>query len=135
MDTYIFWMGFTSFNNLPNEKKEARFWKINYCVGTSHFLLLFFFHYYCHSNQSKTLIILHRPWFLETWFGFRHISGCSFTNKANIDNISLQKSPQYWLSLFLQVINPLSANPTKWSITLKQFVGLSVFHHLVRLAL
>ena len=37
--------------------------------------------------------------------------------------------------------NPLSANPTKWSSTLKQFVGklptncLSVFDHFVKLAL
>ena len=39
------------------------------------------------------------------------------------------------------VINPLSANPTKWSNTLKQFVGnlpmncLSVFDHFVILSL
>ena len=38
-------------------------------------------------------------------------------------------------------INPLSANPTQWSNTLKQFVGnlptncLSVFDHFVKLAL
>ena len=38
------------------------------------------------------------------------------------------------------VFNPLSANPTKWSNTLKQFVGnlptnyLSVFDHFVKLA-
>ena len=32
------------------------------------------------------------------------------------------------------VINPLSANPTKWPNTLKQFVG-SVFGHFVNLAL
>ena len=38
-------------------------------------------------------------------------------------------------------INPLSANPTKWSNTLKQFVGnlttncLSVFDYFVKLAL
>ena len=38
-------------------------------------------------------------------------------------------------------VNPLSANPTKWSNTLKQFVGnlltncLSVFNHFVGLAL
>ena len=31
-------------------------------------------------------------------------------------------------------LNPLSANPTKWSNTLKQFV-LSVFDHFVKLAL
>ena len=38
------------------------------------------------------------------------------------------------------LLNPLSANPTKWSNTLKQFVGnlpncLSVFDHFVILAL
>ena len=38
-------------------------------------------------------------------------------------------------------LNPLSANPTKWSNTLKQFVGklpmncVSVFDHFVGLAL
>ena len=40
----------------------------------------------------------------------------------------------------VKVINPLSANPIKWSNTLKQFVGklptncLSVFDHFVKLA-
>ena len=39
------------------------------------------------------------------------------------------------------VVNPLSTNPTKWSNTLKQFVGnlrtncLSVFDHFLKLAL
>ena len=39
------------------------------------------------------------------------------------------------------IFNPLSANPTKWSNTLKQFVGnfptncLSVFDHFMNLAL
>ena len=39
------------------------------------------------------------------------------------------------------ILNPLSANPTKWSNTLKKFVGnlttncLSVFDHFVKLAL
>ena len=41
----------------------------------------------------------------------------------------------------VELFNPLSANPTKWSNTLKQFVGslptncLSVFDHFVGLAL
>ena len=41
----------------------------------------------------------------------------------------------------LTLLIPLSANPTKWSNTLKQFVGnlptnyLSVFDHFVKLAL
>ena len=33
------------------------------------------------------------------------------------------------------VFNPLSANPTKWSNTLKQFVGKFEFDHFVGLAL
>ena len=43
--------------------------------------------------------------------------------------------------LLIIVLNPLSASPTKWSNTLKQFVGklptncLSVFGHFVNLAL
>ena len=43
--------------------------------------------------------------------------------------------------LLIIVLNPLSANPTKWPNTLKQFVGklptncLSVFGHFVNLAL
>ena len=42
---------------------------------------------------------------------------------------------------FYLYVNPLSANPTKWSNTLKQFVGnlltnyLSVFDHFMNLAL
>ena len=40
------------------------------------------------------------------------------------------------LPLMCSDINPLCANPTKWSNTLKQFVGnLSVFDHFVILAL
>ena len=31
----------------------------------------------------------------------------------------------FYLILFFYIINPLSANPTKWSNTLKQFVGNS----------
>ena len=42
---------------------------------------------------------------------------------------------------YIYYLNPLSGNPTKWSNTLKQFVGnlptncLSVFGHFVGLAL
>ena len=45
------------------------------------------------------------------------------------------------MALFQLQINPLSASPTKWSNTLKQFVGnlsmncLSLFDHFVKLAL
>ena len=43
--------------------------------------------------------------------------------------------------IYVTVFNPLSANPTKWSNTLKQFGGnlptncLSVVDHFVKLAL
>ena len=45
------------------------------------------------------------------------------------------------IETYFRVINPLSANPRKWSNTFKQFVDnlatncLSVCHHLVILAL
>ena len=45
------------------------------------------------------------------------------------------------VSFTKQLINPLYANPTKWSNTLKQFIGnlptncLSVFDHFVKLTL
>ena len=47
----------------------------------------------------------------------------------------------YLTAVWTHVLNPLSANPTKWSKKLKQFVGnlatncLSVFDHYVGLAL
>ena len=45
------------------------------------------------------------------------------------------------MNLFIVFLNPLSANPTKWSNKLKQFVGnlptncLSVFDHFMKLVL
>ena len=47
----------------------------------------------------------------------------------------------FLLTFILLLVNPLSANPTKWSNTLKQFVDsltvncLSVFDHFVGLAI
>ena len=57
----------------------------------------------------------------------------------NLGTVSLQTRNILQKSLN-EILNPLSANPTKWSNTLKQFVGnfptncLSVFDHFVRLA-
>ena len=54
-------------------------------------------------------------------------------------NFILKKN--YLKKYFYALLNPLSANPTKWSNTLKQFVGnlptncLSAFDHFVKLAL
>ena len=48
---------------------------------------------------------------------------------------------QVFIKIIRRVINPLSANATKWSNTLKQFVGnlpttcLSLFDHFVKLTL
>ena len=55
-------------------------------------------------------------------------------------DVNKEKAPLDTLRIS-SVIIPLSANPTKWSNTLKQFLGklptncLSVFDHFVRLAL
>ena len=60
------------------------------------------------------------------------------TDKFNDENKTKFLSSFHYSYSFL---NPLSANITKWSNTLKQFVGnlptncLSVFDHFVRLAL
>ena len=58
--------------------------------------------------------------------------------KTNRVNLYIQRDVQVSLS---RQLNPLSANPTKWSNTPEQFVGnlpancLSVFDHFVGLAL
>ena len=56
--------------------------------------------------------------------------------------MSIEKKLEVGEILFFKaLVNPLSANPTKWSNTLKQFVGklptncLNVFDHFVKLAL
>ena len=60
-----------------------------------------------------------------------------FSRSENIKN----SHPSVHNSFLSSGVNPLSANPTKWSNTLKQFVGflptncLSVFDHFVGLAL
>ena len=62
----------------------------------------------------------------------------------NILEVEITKKKQLILKLFKinnLKINPLSANPTKWSNILKQFVGnllticLTLFHHFVKLTL
>ena len=57
-------------------------------------------------------------------------------------DVNKEKAPHDTLKERISsIIIPLSANPTKWSNTLKQFLGklptncLSVFDHFVRLAL
>ena len=58
-----------------------------------------------------------------------------FQSEGQFSELSLQAD------LHAIIIKPLSANPTIWSNTLKQFVGklptncLSVFDHFVKLAL
>ena len=67
---------------------------------------------------------------------------------VNIGNVSvwlylyvLSNTPKQYLRLNSWKVNPLSVSPTKWSNTLKQFVGnlptncLSLFDHFVKLAL
>ena len=79
--------------------------------------------------------------FFEKWL----LEGISFRLKRKFSAVtellsSILKNEILKASIFCQH-NPLSANPTKWSNTLKQFVGklrtncLSVFDHFVKLAL
>ena len=62
-------------------------------------------------------------------------------NKTNFSLVTPLNHAFLCLNLCITGFNPLSANHTKWSNTLKQFVGnlpkncLSVFDHLVGLAL
>ena len=51
--------------------------------------------------------------------------------EAILKNVQKHVRLVYWDFM----INPLSANFTKWSNTLKQFIGKSVFDHFVGLAL
>ena len=79
---------------------------------------------------------------------FEGIAGWLFSAKcsANFHSICIANISYYIHELRAlhadkSLLNPLSANPTKWSNTLKQFVGklpkncLSVFDHFVGLAL
>ena len=63
----------------------------------------------------------------------------------NNKKMTMTKSSKSLQVLFIHLqdlrLNPLSANPTKWSNTVKQFVGnlptncLNVFDHFMKLAL
>ena len=55
---------------------------------------------------------------------------------SNLDKEQLVRKQLNW-SFMEKALNPLNANPTKWSNTFKQFIGvcLSVFDHFVILAL
>ena len=81
----------------------------------------------------------------------KHLHGKSIANKTNSDNIihvklflgARTKAMKHYVSPDLEKNrpNPLSTNLTKWSNTLKQFVGnlptncLSVFDHFVKFVL
>ena len=72
----------------------------------------------------------------------RVVLNCQYSSWTSRKNPVKTEVPQgYILSPHFFFLNPLSANPTKWSNTLKQFVSdlltifLSVFDHFVGLAL
>ena len=89
-------------------------------------------HFFCAVQYSSHI---------QHWWEF-----CSYWN-ANPFNASFNDNAEFRTQYFLRleceysVINLLRANPTRWSNTLKQFVGnfptncLIVFDHFVRLAL
>ena len=78
-------------------------------------------------NEFQLLPIFTKASILDVWQGSEYISG--------IDT-------RFWNAFANErwFVNPLSAKPTKWSNTLKQFVDkllncLSLFNHFVKLAL
>ena len=69
---------------------------------------------------------------------------CELYNPRNLKKYSFKSAPKVTLAPYMNhvgILNPLIANPTKWSNTLKQFVSilptncLSVFDRFVKLAL
>ena len=65
----------------------------------------------------------------------------NITKSYKTSNVTLINNIYKEVKAIVAELNPLSTNPTKWSKTLKQFVGklptncLSVFDHFVILAL
>ena len=83
--------------------------------------------------------------YFQSTFSFEHLWTTAFVNVYEIHLFILcfmyKSKHGYNPRVFGYMFNPLSANPIKWSNTLKQFVGnlptncLSVFDHFVKLAL
>ena len=77
------------------------------------------------------------PYYLKFFKGClpQILFGPFLNTLSQIDN-----TPKQIGAISKELLNPLSANPKKWSNTLKQFVGnlptncLSVFDHLMNLA-
>ena len=79
-------------------------------------------------------------WFSVAFFSCRQnlykglVAATRWIKKGHMNALYMQKRIQ-------KFVKPLSANPTKWSNTLKQFVGylptncLSVFDHFAKLGL
>ena len=115
-----------------------------------HLVLLIGFHcdLYCINIQSREwndlILPLCKVWWADTdknisWLA-KDISWLNQVNEEERVNVNASLRVDIdWLCIFY--INPLSANPTKWSKTLKQFIGklptncLSVYDHFVGLAL
>ena len=120
---------FVSFKWLLKEKERRRTCFHYTCIHL--FSRAFYVHSFIHSFISlfKSLnLSLQKSWFyLLQWKPFKIYEKCFFFILKAL--------------FVLKIFNPLSANFTKWSNTLKQFVGklpkncLSVFDHFVGLAL
>ena len=100
---------------------------------------------YCKINLVEGLYnnILFIIEVLELWRVFAIEFFC-FTIFLLFEHSAYKLLPSYLvldLHSYSEFLNPLSANPTKWSNTLKQYVGnlptncLSVFDHFVKLTL
>ena len=109
-----------------------------------------YFHlYYCITLKNRSLIlakILYSKIFPDSSCVFLISIRNPFHSQITVELFFLGNNVPlhlYQLCMYHQktFFNPLSANPTKWSNTFKQFVGklstncLSVFDHFVKLAL
>ena len=98
---------------------------------------------YCDISQQITVRFLYttESYFEPSQISMKELSDKKKKAKKPLNSYFCRKTPLDMLDRVLNttLLNPLSTNPTKWSNTLKQFVGnlptncLSVFDHFVGL--
>ena len=92
-----------------------------------------------HSLWFVRYVFSAKIWFVKTWT--RIVKCESRVNFFALFSVQKKKKGSTYLNIFCTKLNPLSANPRKWSKTLKQFVDnlstncLSMFDHFLGLGL
>ena len=104
--------------------------KVTVCIENS-------WHFLSNAFEIKLISRIHETRKLCLEFKVRDFSFC----EKKIKTLNWKSLKTFPLHFVKNVFNPLSSNPTKWTSTLKQFVGklptncLSVFDHFVKLEL